>query len=893
MKHYIFEESASYSVALLMKSSAFNKLELLSNYVNPLDDRGVSVKEQIAFTLEYDSKKVSTKFAQEYLNELMPELRELGVKYLFCTDATYFKALTKQTKTEAHLGYVVPCKLEGYEDMMVVLGLNYQQLIYNPELRSKLEQGIEALASHYNGMYIPPGEGIIKKAIYPKTLPEIKAALEGLMDYPELTADIEAFSLSFWDAGIGTIAFAVDQHRGVAFRCDYEEVEPDLNIPLKDRKYGKQVVNQEVRDLIKWFFLNYKGRIIWHNAAYDVKVIIFTLWMKSFLDTAGMLDGLMVMTKNMDDTKIIAYLSVNSTAGNVLKLKSLAQEFAGNWAVEDIKDIRLVPLPKLLQYNLVDALSTFYVKNKHYPNMVKDQQEDLYKGLMLSSQRLLLQVELTGMPMNKAKIYEIEGKLQKISDEHLAKLRTFKIIEDFEAWATERAWNKDYEDRKAKAKHPENIKMKDQATFPKFVFNPGSASQLQVLLFDMMGFPVLDYTDKRQPATGEKTLAKLLDHPLGQANKAMIESLIGISQVSTILSTFIPAFKRSIEKAPDGIVWLHGSFNIGGTVSGRLSSSDPNLQNIPAKSIFAKLIKECFMAPKGWLFCGADFNSLEDMISALTTKDPNKLKVYTDGFDGHALRAAFYYKDELEAEGIYIDTKDPKSVNILKKMDHWARQGSKAPTFLLTYGGTYHGMMKNLGWTEEKSKRIEANYHELYAVSDQYVADKLKQASKDGYVTVAFGLRVRTPLIAQVLWDGTNIPYEAQAEGRTAGNALGQSYGLLNNRAAVAFMERVWASPYRLLIWPIALIHDAIYLVIKDDPEVVAWVNKVLIEEMRWQELPEIQHEQVKLGAALDIFWPSWNNAITLPNDADVATITKVCKDAIEEYRNPKPKEKK
>lgn len=128
------------------------------------------------------------------------------------------------------------------------------------------------------------------------------------------------------------------------------------------------------------------------------------------------------------------------------------------------------------------------------------------------------------------------------------------------------------------------------------------------------------------------------------------------------------------------------------------------------------------------------------------------------------------------------------------------------------------------------------------------------------------------------------MPYEAAAEGRTAGNALGQSYGLLNNRAAVEFMQKVWASPYRYDIKPVALIHDAIYLLIRDRLDVVEWANRELINSMRWQELPEIQHDTVKLGAALDIFWPSWANPITLPNDADQQTIIKVCVEAKGEY---------
>ena len=165
---------------------------------------------------------------------------------------------------------------------------------------------------------------------------------------------------------------------------------------------------------------------------------------------------------------------------------------------------------------------------------------------------------------------------------------------------------------------------------------------------------------------------------------------------------------------------------------------------------------------------------------------------------------------------------------------------------------------------------------------------RLAQAAKDGYVEVAFGLRVRTPLLAQVMWGGKKVPSAAAAEGRTAGNALGQSYGLLNNRAANAFMGKVWRSPYRHDILPVALIHDAIYLLIRDRLDVVEWANNNLIQEMRWQELPEIQHDQVKLGAALDIFWPDWAHAVTLPNDCDHGKIVEVCTKHREEILNPK-----
>lgn len=893
MRHHIFESNEYYPVAILMKPSAFNKQELINNYVEPLRTLGVSLDNVIAFTLDYNEQgKAPAGHIKEYLlGSLLPALTSLKTKYLYCTDAAFFKVLTGQAKAEPHFGYVLPCKLKDYEHMKVVLGLNYQQLIYNPDLKPKLETTLQALASDMQGSYQAPGTGIIHQAIYPEGLQAIQEALMALLEYPTLTCDIETFSLRFNEAGIGTIAFAIDKHRGLSFCCDYRENIPLVPLAEKRQEHGRFVPNPEVRKLLRWFFENYTGKLIFHRATFDVKVLIYILWMEDLLDTKGMLEGLDTLTRSIDDTLIIAYLATNSTAGNVLGLKPLAHEFAGNWAVEEIKDIKLVPKQDLLQYNLVDCLSTWYVHDKYYPIMVQDRQEALYKGLMLDSLKLILQIELVGMPMNKAKVDEIEVKLKEIEAKHLNFLMQHATVKQFEDWKTEQEWIKDYETRKAKAKNPDKIKPKDRATYPRFVFNPGSAQQLQILLYEMLGLPVIDRTETKQPATGEKTLAKLLDHPIGKANKDLLEAIIGISQVSTILSTFLPAFKKAIVKDDSGIVWLHGSFNIGGTVSGRLSSSDPNMQNIPAKSIFAKLIKECFMAAFGWLFCGADFNSLEDMISALTTKDPNKLKVYTDGFDGHSLRAAYYFKDELIAQGINIDITNPKSVNQLKKMDHPLRQESKAPTFALTYQGTYHTLMANLGWAKDKAMAIETNYHVLYVESDRYVQDRLKQASIDGYVEVAFGLRIRAPLLKQVVWGSSSMPYEAAAEGRTIGNALGQSWGLLNNRAAAAFMQRVWASQYRYDILPCALIHDAIYLLVRDRPDVVEWANRALIEEMRWQDHPEIDHPTVKLGAALDIFWPSWANAITLPNDADQDTIIKVCTEAMQEYRNSKSKE--
>ena len=607
----------------------------------------------------------------------------------------------------------------------------------------------------------------------------------------------------------------------------------------------------------------YKGTITWHNANYDLKVIIYTLWMKHPLDTEGLLEGLAVMTRHFNDTKIIAYLATNSTAGNVLGLKPLAHEFAGNWAKEDIKDISRIPLSDLLQYNLVDALSTNYVKNKYYPIMQHDQQEDLYKSLMLPSLKLIIQMELTGMPMSVQAIADVKADLLAEQAKHLSVFDNNGLIQEF---------NLSHQTSVMAAANAKlRVKQHPLSKFSDVSFNPNSNPQLQKLLYEQMGLPVLDYTETKQPSTGADTIEKLLNHTNIPAYKKLLEAIIGHGKVTKILSTFIPAFERGLDKE-DGMKYLHGSFNLGGTVSGRLSSSDPNMQNLPANSTFGKSVKECFQAPPGWILAGADFNSLEDYVSALTTKDPNKLKVYVEGYDGHCLRAFSYFRDKCPD---IIDTVD--SINSMKKSYPELRQDSKGPTFALTYQGTWRTLVNNLGFPEAKAKAIEEGYHKLYKVSDDYIQDRLEQASKDGFVEVAFGLRVRTPLLKQVVFGSSYIPFEAQAEGRTAGNAMGQSYGLLNNRAAVDFMQKVWASKHRLDIKPVAMIHDAIYILIKDEAKTVSWANTELIKSMQWQELPELLHDTVKLGAALDLYWPSWAHAITLPNGSSEDSIRELC----------------
>jgi len=159
-----------------------------------------------------------------------------------------------------------------------------------------------------------------------------------------------------------------------------------------------------------------------------------------------------------------------------------------------------------------------------------------------------------------------------------------------------------------------------------------------------------------------------------------------------------------------------------------------------------------------------------------------------------------------------------------------------------------------------KRQKIENAYKELYSHSIDWVSDKIAQAGRDGYITAAFGLRVRTPVLHQTILNHRASPQAASAEARTAGNALGQSWCLLNTRALTEVMEKVRKSRFAAAILPCAQIHDAMYFLVRDDPEVITFVTQCIEKAMLWQNHPDIAHLNVFLGGEVTLYRKSWNH---------------------------------
>lgn len=232
MRHILFDSHTyNLEVAILIKDSGFNKVKLNNNYIKPT---AVPEEKFVAFNLEYDKPKtVTAKHAKDYLTELLPAINDLNITVLLVCDSNYFKYLTKNQKTDPFFGYVCPCAIDGYEHMNVILAPNFQALIYNPTLQSKMDLSLNALKQHLAGTYHEPGTNVIHYEAYPKTTTEIAGWLNKLHQYDQLTCDIEGLDLVFYKCGISTITFTWNKHEGIAFAVDRGDCSETIRFYLR------------------------------------------------------------------------------------------------------------------------------------------------------------------------------------------------------------------------------------------------------------------------------------------------------------------------------------------------------------------------------------------------------------------------------------------------------------------------------------------------------------------------------------------------------------------------------------------------------------------------------------------------------------------------------------
>ncbi|TWX65035.1 DNA polymerase I [Colwellia sp. C1TZA3] len=249
-------------------------------------------------------------------------------------------------------------------------------------------------------------------------------------------------------------------------------------------------------------------------------------------------------------------------------------------------------------------------------------------------------------------------------------------------------------------------------------FNLSSPKQLQVILFEELKIPVIKKTPKGAPSTAEEVLQELaLDYPLP---KVILENR-GLSKLKSTYTDKLPLLVGATTNR------VHTSYHQAVTATGRLSSTDPNLQNIPIRSEEGRKIRLAFIAPPEHKIVAIDYSQIELRIMAHLSDDPGLVKAFSEGKDVHKATAAEIFAVPLDE--VTIDQ----------------RRSAKAVNFGLIYGMSAFGLAKQLNVPRHTAQAYMDKYFERYPNVSKYMEDTRQQASETGYVETLFGRRLYLP----------------------------------------------------------------------------------------------------------------------------------------------------
>ena len=322
-------------------------------------------------------------------------------------------------------------------------------------------------------------------------------------------------------------------------------------------------------------------------------------------------------------------------------------------------------------------------------------------------------------------------------------------------------------------------------------FNLASPKQLAEILFTKLEIPVLKKTAKGAPSTKEEVLQELaLDYPLP---KVLLEHR-GLAKLKSTYTDKLPVMINPTTRR------IHTSYHQAGTATGRLSSSDPNLQNIPIRTAEGRRVRQAFIAPEGHRLIAADYSQIELRIMAHLSGDKNLLKAFEQGQDVHRATAAEVF-----------------GVN-LAQVTTDQRRSAKAINFGLIYGMSAFGLAKQLNIGRKQAAEYIELYFKRYPGVQDYMNQVRHSAAEKGYVETHFGRRLYLPEI------NSRNGMRRQAAERTAINAPMQGTAADIIKLAMINVDN-WLRNQKLKSRMIMQVHDELVL-----------------------EVPESEHQQVIIG---------------------------------------------
>ena len=309
-------------------------------------------------------------------------------------------------------------------------------------------------------------------------------------------------------------------------------------------------------------------------------------------------------------------------------------------------------------------------------------------------------------------------------------------------------------------------------------FNLASPKQLAEILFEKLQIPVLKKTAKGAPSTKEEVLQELaLDYPLP---KVLLEHR-GLAKLKSTYTDKLPTMINAATKR------IHTSYHQAGTATGRLSSSDPNLQNIPVRTPEGRRVRQAFIAAPGQRLVAADYSQIELRIMAHLSEDKSLLNAFALGQDIHSATAA-------EVFAVPLD-----------KVTTDQRRSAKAINFGLIYGMSAFGLARQLNIPRNQAAEYIDRYFERYPGVQQYMNSIRHSAAERGYVETYFGRRLYLPEI------NSNNAMRRQAAERTAINAPMQGTAADIIKLAMISVDH-WLQASHLKSRMIMQVHDELIL---------------------------------------------------------------------------------
>lgn len=563
------------------------------------------------------------------------------------------------------------------------------------------------------------------EVIHCKTMDLVKECFKKLATAPIAAFDFETTALKPYphpegDGELYSVAFAFDD--GTCYA-----------IPLYNY-WPKNITLTILQTIGKWFIESNPDQIkIGHNTKFDLIWGLFKAAML-YANREGQPEQTiedLVPVGKYEDTALLSWILDERSGMSRLKVSAWRYFGVKDWSM-DVTDVRKHPLDNVLTYNALDSFYTLRLFQHLRPKVASSESYDyLYTNLLLPVSMQFVKVEMRGVPIDMTEL----RRQQTYFDEKL--LTCIQQI------------------RKESGKYD---------------LNPGSTKQLQNYFINECKYQMVKKT-----ATGFSMDDDALEHIVKEYNDNVAKLIMEWRGYQKLQSTYVAGMVKNIFR--DGC--LHGSFNLVATVTGRTSSSDPNMQNFPKRA--NKEIRGIVRAPEGYKLVSFDYGQIEARLFGVVTADPEFCDVLSRNYDIHLENSRFLFGDEKAKE---------------------YRGPVKNGTFAMLYGAGDQKIADTTGAPVEAVTRLRALVFGRFKQFLPWQESVLEFEKQYGYVESLFGRRRRSPMISTEILNHTTQS--------TASDMTLSAMNVLGRRYKVAFM-----------------IHDDLSFFLPDNSEMEATIEKI------------------------------------------------------------------